>query len=170
VTPPLRRDALQCTSAARLEWRLPKSAVSLAAIIPQSFGLAGKKNLRGRNIQIALPGRNAVELSEAPGASNTPTPLTIATLARRAETMADGSQYPDSAPARNPEQSATRLTPGSQPWAAAVVHDLRSGFGVEDIALRLHCRVDAVRDKVATWRRMGLIPELYAQARKGWRR
>ena len=81
--------------------------------------------------------------------------------------MADISQYSDSAFARNPH--AQRLTPGSQPWAVAVIRDLRAGFGIEDIALRLDCRAEAVREKVAKLRRLGLMPELYAQARKGWR-
>lgn len=84
--------------------------------------------------------------------------------------MAVDSLYSDSARARNPEQSEYRLTPGSQPWAAAVVRDLRDGYGVEDITLRLRCRPEAVRDKVRTWRRMGLLVQLYAQARPGWRR
>jgi len=78
--------------------------------------------------------------------------------------MADCSQYSDSTRKRN-----LRLTPGSQPWAAAVIHDLRAGYGIEDIALRLDCRAEAVREKVAELRRFGLLSQLYAQARRGWR-
>lgn len=83
--------------------------------------------------------------------------------------MAVESQYSYSARLRNPEQSEHRLTPGSQQWAAAVVRDMRAGYGVEDIAVRLRCRPDQVRDKVRTWRRMGLLVQLVAQARREWR-
>jgi DNA-binding NarL/FixJ family response regulator len=67
------------------------------------------------------------------------------------------------------QKDCCRLTPGSQPWAAAVIRDLREGYGVEDIALRLFCSVEVVREKVANLRRLGLMPQLYEQARKGWR-
>lgn len=49
-------------------------------------------------------------------------------------------------------------TVGSGPWKKAVIADLRDGFGVEDIAARMSCRVDAVRKYVATLRRYGLLP------------
>ena len=83
--------------------------------------------------------------------------------------MAVESQYSDSARARNPEHFGPRLTPGTQPWAAAVVRDLRAGFGAEDIALRLGCDPQHIREKLAKLRRLGLLSQLYAQAREEWR-
>ena len=62
-----------------------------------------------------------------------------------------------------------RETPGSTPWKAAVIRDLREGFGVEDIALRMDCDVQRVRDFVADLRKHGLLPHLYEQARREWR-
>ena len=62
-----------------------------------------------------------------------------------------------------------RETPGSQPWKAAVIRDLREGFGVEDIAHRMGCGVQPVRDLVADLRRHGLLPRLYSDARAKWR-
>ena len=61
-----------------------------------------------------------------------------------------------------------RETPGSQPWKAAVIRDLRRGFGVEDIAHRMDCDVQHVRDLVADLRKHGLLPHLYEQARREW--
>ena len=62
-----------------------------------------------------------------------------------------------------------RETPGSQPWKAAVIRDLRDGFGVEDIAHRMDCDVQRVRDLVADLRKRGLLPRLYEDARREWR-
>ena len=62
-----------------------------------------------------------------------------------------------------------RETPGSTPWKAAVIRDLREGFGVEDIAHRMECDVQAVRDLVADLRKYGLLPRLYMDARAKWR-
>ena len=61
-----------------------------------------------------------------------------------------------------------RETPGSTPWKAAVIRDLREGFGVEDIAHRMDCGVQPVRDLVADLRKHGLLPRLYQQARREW--
>lgn len=89
--------------------------------------------------------------------------------------MAIDSQYNDSARLRNREQSKHRLTPGSQPWSVAVIDGLRDGYGVEDIALRLGCRADAVRDEVQKLRRTGMMARVYndewrrAQALRGGR-
>ena len=83
--------------------------------------------------------------------------------------MPDTRHYPDSARSRNPEQSAYRETPGSTPWKAAVIRDLRDGFGVEDIAHRMDCDVQRVRDLVADLRKHGLLPHLYEQARGEWK-
>ena len=58
---------------------------------------------------------------------------------------------------------------GTTPWKAAVIRDLREGFGVEDIAHRMGCDVQAVRDLVADLRRHGLLPRLYMDARAKWR-
>ena len=60
----------------------------------------------------------------------------------------------------------SRLTLGSQPWAAAVIRALRAGYGVEDIALRLECPTEAVRDLVAKLRERGLLTSFCADARK----
>ena len=62
-----------------------------------------------------------------------------------------------------------RETPGSTPWKAAVIRDLRDGFGVEDIAHRMDCDVQRVRDLVADLRKHGLLPQMYQQARREWR-
>ena len=62
-----------------------------------------------------------------------------------------------------------RETPGSTPWKAAVIRDLREGFGVEDIALRMDCGVQPVRDLVLQLRRHGLLPRLYGEARCNWK-
>ena len=62
-----------------------------------------------------------------------------------------------------------RETPGSTPWKAAVIRDLREGFGVEDIAHRLDCGVQPVRDLVADLRKHGLLPWLYMDARAKWK-
>ena len=59
--------------------------------------------------------------------------------------------------------------PGTTPWKAAVIRDLRDGFGVEDIAHRMGCDVQAVRDLVADLRKHGLLPRLYEGARREWR-
>ena len=83
--------------------------------------------------------------------------------------MPDLRHYPDSARSRNPEQSKHRETPGSQPWKAAVIRDLREGFGVEDIAHRMDCDVQRVRELVADLRKRGLLPRLYEDARRDWR-
>ena len=83
--------------------------------------------------------------------------------------MPDLRHYSDSARSRNPEQSAHRETPGSTPWKAAVIRDLRDGFGVEDIAHRMDCDVQRVRDLVADLRKHGLLPQMYEQARREWR-
>ena len=83
--------------------------------------------------------------------------------------MPHGGKYLDSARSRNPEQSAYRETPGSTPWKAAVIRDLRAGFGVEDIAHRMDCDVQRVRDFVADLRKHGLLPHLYEQARCEWK-
>ena len=61
-----------------------------------------------------------------------------------------------------------RETPGSTPWKAAVIRDLRHGFGVEDIALRMDCDVQRVRDLVADLCKHCLLPHLYEQARGEW--
>ena len=53
--------------------------------------------------------------------------------------------------------STSRETVGSGPWKLAVSKGLRRGYGVEDIALHLDCRVDAVRGHVATLRRLGIL-------------
>ena len=83
--------------------------------------------------------------------------------------MAADSQYLDSARMRNPEQNPkVKGTPGTGPWKAAVLNDLREGYGVEDIALRLDCRVHSVRNFVSDMRRAGILPEIYADARKAW--
>ena len=83
--------------------------------------------------------------------------------------MPDTRHFPDSARSRNPEQNKPRETPGSTPWKAAVIRDLRAGFGVEDIAQRMDCDVQRVRDVVLQLRRHGLLPRLYAEARREWR-
>jgi|GEM_PF-3961214 len=64
--------------------------------------------------------------------------------------------------------SKHRETPGSEHWKAAVIRDLREGYGVEDIALRMECDVQAVRDLVAYLRKHGVLPWLYQQARREW--
>lgn len=83
--------------------------------------------------------------------------------------MPHDGNYPDSARLRNREQSKHIETPGSAPWKAAVVRDLREGFGVEDIAHRMQCDEEHVRKLVAQLRRHGLLPQLYEQARRDWR-
>ena len=83
--------------------------------------------------------------------------------------MPHAVHYPDSAHLRNPEQSKHRETPGSEHWKAAVIRDLREGYGVEDIALRMECDVQHVRDLVVDLRKHGLLPRLYEQARGEWR-
>ena len=62
-----------------------------------------------------------------------------------------------------------RETPGSTPWKAAVIRDLREGFGVEDIAHRMDCDVQHVRDLVSQLRKHGLLPRLYSEARCDWK-
>ena len=62
-----------------------------------------------------------------------------------------------------------RETPGSTPWMAAVTLDLREGYGVEDIALRMECDVQHVRDLVVDLRKHGLLPRLYSEARCNWK-
>lgn len=70
--------------------------------------------------------------------------------------MADVSPYTPKGVILNREHFAH--TVGSGPWKKAVIADLKDGFGVEDIAARLSCRVDAVRGYVATLRRYGMLP------------
>lgn len=65
-------------------------------------------------------------------------------------------------------QFKPRQTSGSKPWKVAVIRDLRDGFGVEDIALRMDCDVQRVRDFVADLRKHGLLSRLYEQARREW--
>ena len=71
-------------------------------------------------------------------------------------------------PAGDSANTRSRLTPGSQPWAAAVIRALRAGYGVEDIALRLGCRTDAVRDLVAKLRQRDLLVKFYAEQKRAW--
>lgn len=76
-------------------------------------------------------------------------------IVREPATMAKPSQYSPHGVIHNPEHFAH--TVGSGPWKRAVHDALRDGYGVEDIALRLGCRLDAVREYVAKLRRLGRL-------------
>ena len=103
------------------------------------------------------------------GATNADPALEHSQPAKEVGQMPHAVHYPDSAHLRKTEQSASRETPGSTPWKAAVIRDLREGFGVEDIAHRMDCDVQRVRDFVADLRKHGLLPQMYQQARREWR-
>lgn len=77
--------------------------------------------------------------------------------------MADASQYTPVGVILNREQFAHALTVGSGPWRRAVVAELRQGYGIEDISVRMKCRVEAVREEVAALRRLGLLVGIVAK-------
>ena len=108
--------------------------------------------------------KKADKRDEPPGAGNTATALDI-------DADVGGRAMPVEAVISPQGDSANtfRETPGSTPWKAAVIVQLREGLGVEDIALRMSCDVKHVRDLVSQLRRHGLLPHLYEQARREWR-
>lgn len=76
--------------------------------------------------------------------------------------------YTDSARADNPYYTNAERTPGTVAWKAAVIRMLRTGLGSEDIALRLGCDVQEVRNLIAHLREYRLLDGLYKDSRKGW--
>lgn len=48
-------------------------------------------------------------------------------------------------------------TPGSLIWQRCVNHRLRHGYGVEDIAVQMHCAVERVREYVHLLREEGKL-------------
>ena len=111
----------------------------------------------------------ALDEADREGATNADPALEHSQPEKEVGHMPHAVHYPDSAHLRNPEQPKPRETPGSTPWKAAVIRDLRDGFGVEDIAHRMDCDVQRVRDLVADLRKHGLLPQMYQQARREWR-
>lgn len=51
-------------------------------------------------------------------------------------------------------------------WICRVRQALAEGFGVEDIALRLSCAVEDVRNEVRILRESGLLARIYDHERK----
>lgn len=128
--------------------------------------MGNSHNQTQKNRSLALQNKAKYALNEArpEGATNAREPLTD-------NTNAGGSRMADTAniSPRGDSTNQIRQTPGSTPWKAAVIRDLREGYGVEDIALRMDCRVEAVRELVAELRKAGLLPRMYHDARKKWR-
>lgn len=53
---------------------------------------------------------------------------------------------------------------------AAIITGLRSGQGVEDIAIDLAMSPEDVRAVVRDLRKRGILPRIYEQVREEWRR
>lgn len=62
----------------------------------------------------------------------------------------------------------SKIARSNSQWIGSVNALLREGYGVEDIARRLKCSVEAVRLEVAILREEGLLERLYWLAREQW--
>lgn len=56
-----------------------------------------------------------------------------------------------------------RPTPGCPDWKAMVRVRLQAGYGVEDIAVHLSCRISCVREYVKAMRQLGELAGLFGE-------
>jgi hypothetical protein len=98
--------------------------------------------------------KSGLEKNEAGTGGDPSRLLSIANLDKRSDNMPDTGHYTDS------EQRVNRLTEDPK-MTAAVLRDLRDGFGVEDIQVRGTATANYARAVVRRLDHMGLIHDLY---------